>query len=114
MPYSSLLELEEWMTFRRRVTETYPNFFIELSKAHSDLTKHQIKLCALLLFECEDAEIVKRLEMNSIEALLTAKSRLRKKFKLKDGESLHARLLLIAAGNYVPPPSGKLSASIAH
>jgi DNA-binding CsgD family transcriptional regulator len=103
----SLLVLEHWMEYRKQVIDIYTDFFILLSTAHPDLTNREVKLCALLLFECENSEIVSSLEM-SLEAVLTAKHRLRKKFRLKMGVRIRAHLLFIAAGNYMPPPPGKI------
>lgn len=108
--------LEEWMNYSERITETYPNFFLELSKVHPDLTRNQIKLCALFLFECEPSEIAERMGSISIEAVVSAKYRLKKKFKpnMKNGERLVAYLHRIAAGLVPPPPSEISRFKLAH
>jgi hypothetical protein len=102
--FPSFAVLDEWMKYCREVASIYPNFFVELSKVYPGLTKHQIKLCALFLFECENSEIEARMGM-SMEAVLAAKYRLRKKFKLDADERLATYLKCIAAGLILPHPN---------
>ncbi len=90
------------MIYCREVTAIYPNFFVELSKVYPGLTKHQIKLCSLFLFECENSEIEARMGM-SMEAVLAAKYRLRKKFQLTADERLATYLKRIAVGLVLAP-----------
>ncbi len=104
MEYPSFEILEDWMQYRLDVTTRYPNFFILLAGAHPELTAREVKLCALIVFECKNDEIAARMGKVSIEAVLTAKARLKKKFKMRPGERLRAYLLRIVAGNHVPPP----------
>ncbi|HET6401052.1 MAG TPA: hypothetical protein VFH95_06590 [Candidatus Kapabacteria bacterium] len=103
MPYPSFEEFGEWIYFRQKVKGDYPHFFIELSKAHPGLTNHEVMLCSLFLLGCPTPEIAERMGGKTIDAILTAKYRLSKKFKLKRGEKLRDHLLQIAAGNYAPP-----------
>jgi DNA-binding CsgD family transcriptional regulator len=95
------------MKFRHRVVGTYPRFFILLAKPYPNLTDREIKFCALILFECSNQEIADRMGAISIDAVLTMKARLRKKFNLKGGERLRARLLRIADGRSIPPTKKK-------
>src|ERR1017187_911424 len=94
--------MHEWMKFYREVTEIHPIFFSELFKLHPSLKDRDIKLCALFLFECKKFEIIERMGMTE-EAVSAAKSRLKKKFKLKKEDILPAYLKLVAAGKIAPP-----------
>src|ERR1700689_3275614 len=111
MAFPSFAVIEEWMKYRREVATIYPNFLAELSKIHPDLTDHQTKLCALFLFECEVPEIAGRMGGISKESVITAKYRLRKKFKLKKGEGLASYHHLVAAGTIFAPPPPPLPSS---
>lgn len=108
MAFSSFNNLTEWMKFYQHVTEIYPNFFTELLKTQPSLKHREVKLCALFLFECESLEIEQRMGM-STEAVITARSRLKKKLKLKPGQRLIAYLQLIASGQTVEQKSLKVN-----
>jgi hypothetical protein len=98
MAYPSFVDLEEWMKYYREVAAIYPNFLIELYKVHPNLTKHQVKLCSLFLFQCETSEIAERMGGISKDSVVTAKHRLTKEFRLKKGERLASYLQRIAGG----------------
>jgi FixJ family two-component response regulator len=93
----SLNNLSSWMEFRSDVIRMHPDFFENLSDSCSNLTSREIKLCALILMECDTKTIAELLEI-SMQGIYTAESKLRTKFSMNVGQKIHAHLQKLARG----------------
>ncbi|GEM_PF-5204414 len=97
----SLNDLESWIDFKSKVMLMYPNFFTLLSSNHPNLTLREIKLCALILMECDSNEAASLLDITP-QGIYTSESKLRRKFSLIDGQKLHSYLLKFGAKEWMP------------
>lgn len=60
---SPLNNVKEWIDFKAHVVAMHPRFFERLLAKHPNLKPREIKICALLLMDCETLEIANHLEM---------------------------------------------------
>ena len=83
----NLLQGEEWKQFELRFEEEHDKFRARITLAHPDLTPNEIKLCTFLRLNMSSKEI-SEITGQSVRALETARSRMRKKLGLGRGENL--------------------------
>ena len=91
----SLMQGQEWKEFEIRFEEEHSRFREVLLKRHPDLTPNEVKLCTFLRLDMSSKEI-SEITNQSVRALETARSRMRKKLGLKRSDNLVQYLFDIA------------------
>lgn len=81
-------EDDVWSDFETRFKQVHESFYESLMKAHPNLTVNEKRLCAFLKLDMTSKEI-SAITGQSVNSILVARSRLRKKMELVDsGDSL--------------------------
>jgi hypothetical protein len=93
---SSFDDPTEWAKFRHLVHEAYPHFFENLAKMQPHLSKNEIKMCALVLFETSISRIAETLGITQHGATV-ASGRVARKCGLANGEALYGYLMSLTA-----------------
>jgi len=75
------ITFESWKEFYIRFVETNKDFYLKLKQKFPDLTKSELKLCALLKLDLTSSEIA-ALSYQSQNSIYVARSRLRKKMNM--------------------------------
>jgi len=83
----NLIQGQEGKEFELRFEEEHSKFRETLVRMHSDLTPNEIKLCTFLRLDMSSKEI-SEITQQSVRALETARSRMRKKLGLKRSDNL--------------------------
>ena len=83
----SLIQGQEWKEFELRFEEEHGKFRESLIKKHPELTPNEIKLCTFLRLDMSSKEI-SEITQQSVRALETARSRMRKKLGLERSDNL--------------------------
>ncbi|MDT8392528.1 MAG: response regulator [Bacteroidales bacterium] len=83
----NLIQGQEWKEFELRFEEEHNNFREKITSLHPDLTPNEIKLCTFLRLNMASKEI-SELTGQSVRALETARSRMRKKLGLERSDNL--------------------------
>lgn len=83
-----------WKQFEEHFLAVHPVFFSRLLDKHPDLTKAEIKLCALLSLNLDTKEIAAILSQE-YDSVRVSRTRLRKKLSLENDEKLPNYLLKI-------------------
>lgn len=91
----SLMQGQEWKEFEIRFEEEHSRFREVLLKRHPDLTPNEVKLCTFLRLDMSSKEI-SEITNQSVRALETARSRMRKKLGLERSDNLVQYLFEIA------------------
>ena len=78
---------EDWSYFAIKFEKIYPNFFSNLKKIYPGLSETELRLCAYIRVGMSAKEIAKILSVQP-ETVNTSRYRMRKKMKLKSGDSL--------------------------
>lgn len=82
-------DARKWDIFKQNFDRLEEHFFSTLSERYPDLTSSDLKFCALLRLNMSTKEIADALNL-STRGVESARYRLRKKFKLNQGDSLTA------------------------
>ena len=82
-------DAKKWEIFKQNFDRVEEHFFSTLSEKYPDLTASDLKFCALLRLNMSTKEIADALNL-STRGVESARYRLRKKFKLNQGDSLTA------------------------
>ena len=91
----NLIQGQEWKEFELRFEEEHGKFRENLVRLHPDLTPNEIKLCTFLRLDMSSKEI-SEITQQSVRALETARSRMRKKLGLERSDNLVQYLFEIA------------------
>jgi DNA-binding response OmpR family regulator len=91
----NLIQGQEWKEFELRFEEEHGKFRENLIRLHPDLTPNEIKLCTFLRLDMSSKEI-SEITQQSVRALETARSRMRKKLGLERSDNLVQYLFEIA------------------
>jgi len=91
----NMIKGQEWKEFELRFEEEHSKFRETLTSIHSDLTPNEIKLCTFLRLDMSSKEI-SEITQQSVRALETARSRMRKKLGMKRSDNLVQYLCDIA------------------
>ena len=91
----NLIQGQEWKEFELRFEQEHGNFREKLKNMHPDLTPNEIKLCTFLRLDMSSKEI-SEITKQSVRALETARSRMRKKLGLQRSDNLVQYLFDIA------------------
>jgi len=83
----NLIKGQEWKEFELRFEEEHSKFRETLTRIHPDLTPNEIKLCTFLRLDMSSKEI-SEITQQSVRALETARSRMRKKLGLQRSDNL--------------------------
>lgn len=83
----NLIQGQEWKQFELRFEEEHDKFRANITLAHPDLTPNEIKLCTFLRLNMSSKEI-SEITGQSVRALETARSRMRKKLGLTRADNL--------------------------
>ncbi|MCK4569615.1 MAG: response regulator [Bacteroidales bacterium] len=83
----NLIKGQEWKEFELRFEREHNKFRETLTGVHPDLTPNEIKLCTFLRLDMSSKEI-SEITKQSVRALETARSRMRKKLGLKRSDNL--------------------------
>lgn len=83
----NLIQGQEWKEFEVRFEEEHSRFREKLAALHSDLTPNEVKLCTFLRLDMSSKEI-SEITKQSVRALETARSRMRKKLGLERSDNL--------------------------
>lgn len=83
----NLIQGQEWKEFEVRFEEEHGRFREKLILLHPDLTPNEIKLCTFLRLDMSSKEI-SEITQQSVRALETARSRMRKKLGLDRSDNL--------------------------
>lgn len=83
----NLIQGQEWKEFELRFEEEHSKFRAKVTNAHPDLTPNEIKLCTFLRLNMSSKEI-SEITGQSVRALETARSRMRKKLDLTRADNL--------------------------
>lgn len=83
----NLIKGQEWKEFEVRFEEEHSKFRETLTIMHPDLTPNEIKLCSFLRLNMSSKEI-SEITQQSVRALETARSRMRKKIGLNRSNNL--------------------------
>ena len=81
-----------WRQFEEHFLTVHPGYFSRLLDKHPDLTKSEIKLCALLSLNLDTKEIASILSQE-YDSVRVSRTRLRKKLNLENDEKLPIYLL---------------------
>lgn len=85
------VDQDTWADFEVRFQQVHNDFYTELNKLHPDLTANEKKLCAFLRLNMTTKEI-SAITYQSINSIVVARSRLRKKLGIDRDENLVAYL----------------------
>jgi DNA-binding response OmpR family regulator len=91
----SMIQGQEWKEFELRFEEEHGKFRGNIISMHPELTPNEIKLCTFLRLDMSSKEI-SEVTKQSVRALETARSRMRKKLGLKRSDNLVQYLHQIA------------------
>jgi DNA-binding response OmpR family regulator len=91
----NLIQGQEWKEFELRFEEEHTRFREILARRHPDLTPNEMKLCTFLRLDMSSKEI-SEITNQSVRALETARSRMRKKLGLQRSDNLVQYLFEIA------------------
>ena len=91
----NMIKGQEWKEFELRFEEEHSKFRETLTRIHTDLTPNEIKLCTFLRLDMSSKEI-SEITQQSVRALETARSRMRKKLGMKRSDNLVQYLCDIA------------------
>ncbi|MEE4255400.1 MAG: response regulator [Bacteroidales bacterium] len=91
----NLIQGQEWKEFELRFESEHTRFREILIKLHPDLTPNEVKLCTFLRLDMSSKEI-SEITNQSVRALETARSRMRKKLGLQRSDNLVQYLFDIA------------------
>ncbi|MEN8224355.1 MAG: response regulator [Bacteroidota bacterium] len=91
----NLIQGQEWKEFELRFEEEHSKFREKIMESHPDLTPNEIKLCTFLRLNMSSKEI-SEITGQSVRALETARSRMRKKLELSRSDNLVQYLCRIA------------------
>jgi len=83
----NLIQGQEWKEFEIRFEEEHSKFRENLTRMHPDLTPNELKLCTFLRLDMSSKEI-SEITQQSVRALETARSRMRKKLGLQRADNL--------------------------
>ncbi len=83
----NLIQGQEWKEFEVRFEEEHGRFREKLIALHPDLTPNEVKLCTFLRLDMSSKEI-SEITQQSVRALETARSRMRKKLGLERSDNL--------------------------
>jgi CheY-like chemotaxis protein/DNA-binding CsgD family transcriptional regulator len=83
----NLIQGQEWKEFEVRFEEEHGRFREKLIALHPDLTPNEVKLCTFLRLDMSSKEI-SEITKQSVRALETARSRMRKKLRLERSDNL--------------------------
>ena len=83
----NLIQGQDWKEFEIRFEEEHGKFRENLIMMHPDLTPNEIKLCTFLRLDMSSKEI-SEITQQSVRALETARSRMRKKLGLERSDNL--------------------------
>jgi len=83
----NLIKGQEWKEFELRFEEEHSRFREILIRHHSELTPNEVKLCTFLRLDMSSKEI-SEITQQSVRALETARSRMRKKLGLQRSDNL--------------------------
>lgn len=91
------LKLQEitWDTFKIYFESIHHSFFVDLQRAHPNLTAGETRMCAFIIMHLSTKDIA-TLTNRSVRTVETIKYRLTKKLDLPDGMTLTAYLCLLA------------------
>ena len=84
---SNFKNKDNWELFKTHFIQIHNNFFTNLLKAHPELTRTEIKLCAYLRINMSSHQISSILNISN-EGIKKSRYRIRKKLGLKHGNSL--------------------------
>lgn len=87
----------EWRDFRMHFEQVHPSFFTRLKKLFPTLTEYELRLCAYIRTGMYGKQIAMMLSVQP-ESIKKSRSRLRKKLKLSQGDSLEDFLREINKG----------------
>ncbi len=82
---------ESWEDFSASFKQTNPTFFENLMSKHPDLTKNEMKLCALLKLDLSSKEIT-TITQQTLRSVEIARFRMRRKLNLGKSEQIVAYL----------------------
>ncbi len=91
----NMIKGQEWKEFELRFEEEHSKFRETISESHPDLTPNEVKLCTFLRLNMSSKEI-SEITGQSVRALETARSRMRKKLGLSRSDNLVQYLCDIA------------------
>ncbi len=91
----NLIKGQEWKDFEMRFEEEHEKFRELITRMHPDLTPNEVRLCTYLRLDMSSKEI-SEITRQSVRALETARSRMRKKLGLKRSDNLVQYLYDIA------------------
>ncbi len=91
----NMIKGQEWKEFELRFEEEHSKFRETLTHIHPDLTPNEVKLCTFLRLDMSSKEI-SEITQQSVRALETARSRMRKKLGMKRSDNLVQYLCDIA------------------
>ena len=83
----NLIKGQEWKEFEMRFEEEHNKFRELITALHPDLTPNEVKLCTFLRLDMSSKEI-SEITRQSVRALETARSRMRKKLGMKRSDNL--------------------------
>ena len=85
------IDQDTWTEFEIRFQQVHNDFYTSLNKYHPDLTANEKKLCAFLRLNMTTKEI-SAITYQSLNSIVVARSRLRKKLNIDRDENLVAYL----------------------
>lgn len=83
----TLIKGQEWKEFEHRFEEEHSKFRAKLIELHPNLTPNEVKLCTFLRLDMSSKEI-SEITQQTVRALETARSRMRKKLGLERSDNL--------------------------
>ena len=83
----SYVDQDTWSEFEIRFQQVHNEFYTRLNELHSDLTANEKKLCAFLRLNMTTKEI-SAITYQSVNSIIVARSRLRKKLGIDRDENL--------------------------
>ena len=83
----SYVDQDTWTEFEIRFQQVHNEFYTKLNELHPDLTANEKKLCAFLKLNMTTKEI-SAITYQSVNSIIVARSRLRKKLGIERDENL--------------------------
>lgn len=83
----SYIDQDTWAEFEIRFQQVHNDFYTKLNEMHPDLTANEKKLCAFLRLNMTSKEI-SAITYQSVNSIIVARSRLRKKLGIEKEENL--------------------------
>jgi DNA-binding CsgD family transcriptional regulator len=83
----SYVDQDTWSEFEIRFQQVHNEFYTKLNESHPDLTANEKKLCAFLRLNMTTKEI-SAITYQSVNSIIVARSRLRKKLGIERDENL--------------------------